>query len=497
MSLIKNKDKLSCLLFFAIVFFCLFIFFTQINPIVVLDIDDWLYMSSTRAAVPLVGAWNPGKVFPEVFMSFCTNIGVFVVHPIIDDYILSVSIAYGFVLTIFVVAYLYRFFRLILSKFHLTYLTALALTTLFLLLHFWAFRGAQKNNTYFFFASNATCYFNYVIPNLLNAGLAMFFLEKEYYSFRDYPSKTQLAFVIFSLYFAVFSNLFPTIILISLFGLVILKHFIDHLKTKTILSNLKRIQIPILGMLFWLICLLFEAGGKRASTAYSKEDSFNILGTAKGFFAAVINDANRPFLFFALFTVICAVPLFLIKRKDGFWRKNRDFLLSILFCLIITAIYIILLSAKVHSEYIKRSDVLFCSFFYGFLLLTVLFCGFVKKPMVKLLMPLLLVIICSLTFVGTDAFAQSNMIGVEAERCRQIDNYLIDTLKKADSDGLTEIELPVPVFDSEDNWPLADTCGDRISYTLYQHHIIHRQIKVNSCPDERVNLQFGLEIPAK
>lgn len=52
------------------VFGFLFVWFTQIHPLVVYDADDWTYLAYVRSATPIWGDWNPAKVFPETVMPF-------------------------------------------------------------------------------------------------------------------------------------------------------------------------------------------------------------------------------------------------------------------------------------------------------------------------------------------------------------------------------------------------------------------------------------------
>ena len=52
-------------IFFLLVFGFLFMFFTQVHPLVIYDGDDWRYIAYTRQALPSWNEWNPSRVFAE------------------------------------------------------------------------------------------------------------------------------------------------------------------------------------------------------------------------------------------------------------------------------------------------------------------------------------------------------------------------------------------------------------------------------------------------
>ena len=263
---LNRQTKVISIVFIGILFIFSFVFFTRIHPIVIFDTDDWMYTSYTRLAVPLWGNWNPARILPETLMSLSANIGVYVLNPIINDYVGTITISYVFVLSMCICFYMYRFMRLIQNKFNMSLYIALSLSVLFFLFHFWAFKHAGSNNDYFFRSHDAACYFYYVIPNILNASLVFYFLEKGHYSFENYKTKASAGLMLVCIYFLIFSNLYPSIILASFFSFIVIKYIIENVKTKTVFSNLKQIQIPLLGLLLWIISLVFEWKGARATS---------------------------------------------------------------------------------------------------------------------------------------------------------------------------------------------------------------------------------------
>jgi hypothetical protein len=492
---LDKQKRIIVFVFIGVVFIFSFIFFTRIHPIVIFDTDDWLYTSYTRLAVPLWGNWNPARILPETLMSLSANIGVYVLNPIINDYIDAITISYGFVLSVCICIYLYRFFCLIRNRFNIGLYASLSLSVLFFLFHFWAFKHAGSNNDYFFRTLNATCYFYYVIPNILNASLVFYFLEKDRFSFDQYKTKAYAGLMLVCVYFLVFSNLYPSIILASFFSFIAIKYVFENAKTKTVFANLKQIQIPILGLLLWIISLVFEWKGGRATSDDLSHD-FDFFGTVKGFIAAIIHKSNLWFLVFAIIVIVSSIIFLIINRKKEQYKNYFSFLGMSIYCIVLTIVYSILLCARVTSSYIDRSDILFTTYVFGFLLLCCLLCLFVTHPVIKTVLPLLLIIVCSISFTsGHRAFMESNIAKIDENKCKQIDDYIISQIKDAEAEGQSEVELHVPVFKSDNNWPLPEYGVQWIADTLYKQHIISDDITVTYCPDVGVNQMFGLEIP--
>lgn len=81
----------------------LFMFFTKISPLVLFDSDDWINISNYRLPIPIMGAWNPSRVFPEFLMSSVGWVSAFVTNYFIKDYFLSITYTSAIVVSIFIV----------------------------------------------------------------------------------------------------------------------------------------------------------------------------------------------------------------------------------------------------------------------------------------------------------------------------------------------------------------------------------------------------------
>jgi len=79
--------------------------------------------------------------------------------------------------------------------------------------------------------------------------------------------------------------------------------------------------------------------------------------------------------------------------------------------------------------------------------------------------------------------------------CADISRDLLQQVSTACEAGQTEMDLYVPLWDTEDNWPHATQLMDRMRYALYAHKIIGYPIDITIVPSEKVNQSFHLDIP--
>ena len=159
--IVYNRRKYYKVLFWAGLFTFLYVFFTEIHPLVIYDSDDWSNISYVRQAFPLWSDWSPCRVFPETFMPILSYVAVYLVKPFVHDYILSMTVTHGAVISIAILVYLFVFYRWIQAKFRATEAQAFVFTLAFLLFHFSILKVEWNDNSYLFFSDNVTCYFFY------------------------------------------------------------------------------------------------------------------------------------------------------------------------------------------------------------------------------------------------------------------------------------------------------------------------------------------------
>ena len=128
------------------------------------------------------------------------------------------------------------------------------------------------------FAKNLNCFFNYVIPNVLNASLVLYFFcnDPEENSGRNYLQK---GILFTAVYMGIFSNLFQEVVLVSFIGCRLVLKLIEMVKSnRTIPQYIKENKVSLSIIAAWLLTCIFEANGGRARSLTSvKMDVFTTV----------------------------------------------------------------------------------------------------------------------------------------------------------------------------------------------------------------------------
>ena len=474
----------------AVIFAAMFLFFSQVHPITPFDGDDWNVISDARPALPKWGGWNPIKVLPETFYPICGYIAAYVVKPIIGDYLSAITITAALILSAFIAAYILLFIEFVKKIFRVDSLLANLTGIIFLLLHFSMFhRHNAQDNIYLFHTIDANCYFNYVIPNILNAALvlliAQFDITKNIFD-RVTPRSAAL---FFALYLGIFSNILNS----SLLGIYVFIELLSRVewknfKLKTFWGENKSLCVILI---FWLISLLFEANGGRAKnfTADGVDYFANVIQTAAAFFNSPNHDHGLRLLIFSIVTVI----FILTRRGDSEQKIFLKVVAKFAACIPFLAVYTILVAARADMNYATRSDVQFGLFFC----IMVIFCAtllyWLKKfPRAAFILPILCFALFTWIFSGKRSYSPSTFGNVPEQICAEISRSIIDQIVAADRAGLDKVTVAVPKGDDVDNWPHPLYMGKNISRTLCNHGIISRRIEVTFVPDVRLNARYAL-----
>lgn len=100
-------------------------------------------------------------------------------------------------------------------------------------MHFLVMRKYSSGNKYMLYSVDATCYFFYVILDLVNSMLVLWLLREEIlkklFEKNEVPTYKKAIFCVL-LCFGLLSNLFSSIILVSFIGADVLCRLIDNLK---------------------------------------------------------------------------------------------------------------------------------------------------------------------------------------------------------------------------------------------------------------------------
>lgn len=491
----ENK-KLTHLIeigFFLLIFVVLFTFFTKAHLLVPYDGDDWANLALMRNAIPVWGGWNPIKILPEDLFPIAGLISAYVVHPIIGDYVYSIAVTSAALFSLLVCVYLYLFYKLIQTWFHLSTFQNILNAALFFVFHFCIFYKNGHTVPYLFGTANLTCLYHYVIPAILNICMVLYLAKFDFPTRRNLSlSLSKGSILIFIMYLAIFSNALSNIILASYIGSVLILRFISEQKYR---KNLKvffkenRFYISIL--IVWGIALIFEANGGRAHGIGKGILSLPVLETLKLFIATIVR-INKSVLVFGVATI--SVSLWLYRRMNNSFYRNS--IMMYLGISTISFLYLILVCAKAAPGYITRSDV-FISFIIWSILCICFTVAYILKnyPKSTYAIPLFLLYFSMQASVGIGSFTENTMGRVEPKVCYQIDNYIIQQIREADEGGQSEMTLLVPKGDNRDNWPHPMYMGGNISRTLYKHGLISKPLKIKIQPDPSINEKYHIAIP--
>ena len=499
-----GKRKTWEILWYICIFTFMYIWFSQIHPLVVYDADDWTYISYTRNAVPTLNEWNPSRIFPEVFMPFCGGIAAYVVAPLIGDYVLSFTYVSAAVVSLFISFYVYCFGSYIRQLLDLENYECRCIELLFLILHFVVFVIGYRASEYLFRCHNLTCYYYYLIPGLMNASIVMI-MESGKGVFAEAGLAKKSLWVLIA-YIAVFSNLVVSSIVVVYAGVAILKAYNQCAKSNERLSLIVReficksiYHLYIVGL--WCMSAVYELFGLRAASAAQLGNSYAFLPGLKQAMIHLYNyayDWNPSFWITSIVIVIVAVLLLIMSGLKNEIDKVFLRTQSMWVCTaILVLVYTLLLSAKVNADVVTRPEYLYSAFFFGLLILMI-GAGYIlkKAPRTIILLPLLLFIVASYTQTKhLPIYKESNVVNMSPRICLEISRNLVEQVVQADKLAKDEVELNVVDYATDDNWPHAVYLGDRLAGTLYKHGVVSKHMKIVINQDRAMNDEFGVAYP--
>ncbi len=411
------------------------------------------------------------------------------VYPATKDFIYSISIVYGVVLSIFVLLYFYEFYKLIKYLFpNISFAALFLLTSLFIIFHFSIFKVENTNNRFMFYEIDPNYVYNYTVPNILNCILIMYLIR---HNFKIKSSKVELCLLMVLGYFSIFSNLFSTGISIIIISLEFVYGFIRTLKAKTSPTNYIHSKwYSIVIFLFWSLLVLLEGTGSRA---HDVGTTFN-LSESISTFTSNFHILNVPTGLIILLSIIGALLLYSknnLKEKDS--QINKTLIICAL-CAIADSLFIILLCAKTGTSYIKRIGVLYGIVFYSFIIslisLAIIIEYFNKSVYILLLFCLALI---SLTYSKDKTFKESIMYNINPSSAKQVDNDIMNQIISNIQSEATSMTLTVTQSEKNDNWPHSNYIGERICNSLFELNIIDHTFPITINPDLQMNQKYNIE----
>lgn len=468
------KTDMRNIVFFSILFLFFFVFYFQVHPLVPFNTDDWGLMNVSRGFYPQWGIWNPIKVLPECLYAGCSLFASYFVILFTKDYLTSLILTHSVMVAGAITIYSYFLYKLLYQKFKLDQLTNYFLVVIFLIFHFWVLKTSGNNNDYLLFARDVTCYYHYVIPNLLCSSVVMCLMSSSNQIEKNY---TKLALWVFIFYLVIFSNLFCSIIVLSYLGASLLMDFCRQYGLSFSLNQIiqfLRKRYEIIVFFFWIISLIYEANGARAGNlaGYGSE-AFGIADN----FLAVISIKWKLSFFLAFIFIFGFVGYMKMANKEEFRHS-----IILLVAFIVTFAFVFLLSARasysMKTAYIKLPMVMF-SFSFYLLLSSILALAFVIKKYEKLIifLPVIaLLLFCQVRSEQNVVKDVARSSGFDVKSCIEFDRRMIDKVRKAAMEGTDTVYLAVPDYGGK-NWPLIKEEGHVIGEVLYKHGQLIQPVK--------------------
>lgn len=482
----------------VLVFLVMFFFFYSAHPLVVFDSDDWYYMDYTRHAFLEWGERNPIKVFAEVLMSLCTTIAAFVIKPFMGDFIDSVTLMNALVVSAMITLYVVMFVLLLKKKNSCTEGEAVLSGILFLIFHFVIFRTDMLDNEHMFWTMNVTCYYHYLIPDMLNCIFVMVMMSGDSVQSFWKPEKyLQKGIFLVLLYMALESNLFSNVIIAAYIGTELLVKLFDLICAKKfkLLNYMRENAFYLLVIVWWLVIQIFELNGQRADQIGADGNFFVNVNQAVHIMYAELRNMNGIFMKFVFVVVLLAIILMIYNHKLGLDKNFMKKIIPVCIACVLTAVYIILVCGKAGAGYVARKDVLFGIVFYFFIIVMMCIwyiCNYFNR--VKVLLPLITVILFFEIQTTLGTFKESNVLNINPEICVAIDKDIINQCQKAEAKGEDGLILYVPDFHTDDNWPAATYANAFIGGVTHKYGLTHKLMNIlQIVPDNSKNKEFGIK----
>ena len=233
-----------------------------------------------------------------------------------------------------------------------------------------------------------------------------------------------------------------------------------------------------MSVLSWIIIHLIELTGGRASDI-AGDHQLSYFGMLGEVFTNVVYLTRCLNILFVILMVISFIIINYIMIKKKLYKNRKVLALFISF--VLSAIYIILLSAKTYTHYILRMEVIFVVIFYIFLFMCFAF-AYVLKNYKKsfIIFPVLVLVMVFDIHTVDRTFRESNYANLTVKQNKVINERIVEQIKNAD--GKPGTVIYIPYFDHPINWPIPLEYVERIPKALYKHGVI----------DEYTELKFEI-----
>jgi len=487
-----SRDKAVYWGFLLCVFAFTAVYFIGCRPLIVSNGDDWVYTAFTRSALPMWKGWNPGKVLPEVFLPTCAQLGVTFIKPFCGDYIWSISLAAGIMLSLIITLYTGLFTEVLQHMLKLGAGAAVLVSAAFFLFHFKSWMSPWIPGMHLFYSPDLNNTFNYTVPALLNSILMLYLMKRRELAL-DHPHMIAEGILLLVLYLAVFSNMFLNCILAVYAGVCLLENLCASIARKErMISVLSRnlLNVYILGL--WVVCAVFELSGGRAAAV----SDISLIDSVKAAVWALLETIERmdDVVFFGCIALVAAGCMLLAFSRG---RHETDAVYGKLMLrhaanVILVTIYVLLLGGVVGPQYVTRPDVLFAAMVHVLLMAFFSAAYMIKRvPKTALVLPAAVFVLSIEVCMGMSGLALTNT-GNTTKHALDVNRNLVEQVVSADQQGLKEVTLIVPYAPTADNFPYPTYMGGYMLRTLRQHRMIENIDTIHIQPDQNYYSMFGI-----
>ena len=484
------------ILYNVIIFILVLIFFTNVCPVIPFDGDDWYFSGAMREPIPIWKGFNPIKVLPEILEPLGGYIGAYIIYPFTHDYVGAISFTQSFIISLFVTALFYSFYKYVCGKFNKNEIEGLIYEAIFALTFFLLFKTKGRNSYYGFWALDLNCYFNYIIPGIINACIVLLMDRYDNFAkiFKAWGYVKKGIFIA-AIYFAIFSSIQASIILSMYCIWKIIELIIYLLKNKSKI-NLKMLAkhtgIYFVELIIWIVSLIFEVNGNRAAQLSTESWlTFENIKSVLNSFKLLYKDINKVLIVFLVINIVIIFVniIFYSKNKKEKKWKNLKIVGQNAIWVIVSFIYLFLLYLKAGKNYAMRVDATWALVFYIVLFINnCIIIKFELIPKLKIVFPLIFSLAIISTISMNYRFEQSIF---NYSIAKQIDNVIINQIIEADRQGKMYIEVKVPKYkENQTNWPQPYNMAIWLQNTLYAHSIINNRLKIVFIPSNELYEEF-------
>lgn len=490
----------------AALVFCLlafFTFFSIVSPAYIFDWDDWGNISWMRSGFPVWGLWNPTKVLPEVLMSSCGMAGGLLLNHFVNDYVESVKLVCAGTFSLFLTAYFAVFYLMLRKRFDAGRVVAVGWTAVFAFLHFVTFPLNADRGIYLLYSPSVTTFFNYTIPNVCNAAFVMLLISGYGSIMHEKGHILAKGFMVFGAYLCVYSNLFSSVVLVAYVGACLVCDLVAWIRSASrppLLSYVREHVLELLIVAFWLVSLVFEANGGRATSLTKGPESMSfvsLVSYAGQMLVRRLFDTRRLIAALALVALVAWIVWTVRHREES--RRLTSELVRIAIAIALSAVYLVLLSAKTIPANTYRPDVIYCVLFFVFLGTALSLGELVKRhPAINACLPFAVFLLACAVPIINRGFLPIYELDVSPATVKAIDQDVVKQVKEAADRGDDVVRVGVPHVTDDQNWPLRVTKEGEptaVGVTLYRHGVINDPIEVYFVVDTQKNAEFGVPEP--